>query len=166
MKKNKILEAWYKFNPIELKNEFYSLIGNRESVPLNERLFGNIYSDESGVRYIEISDSTLSELIVPESIGMGHRKDCGNLAEYRVAVFLVNGRLYVVEGHDKEGSTFADWMAGYPRLFMATYDRNTHNWVIPISELRDAFDYESPLSTGVDKELGEYIAHLYELFNW
>lgn len=169
MKKDKILEIWYNFNSSKTENEFYSIIrGGGMTSPTDGYLLGDVYaySDGDGVYHIEISNNRLSDLIVPESLSMRHQDTCVNMTTYRVAVFLVNGRLCVVEGYDKNGETVADWMDGYQRLFTATYDSLYRKWIIPLSDLRQAFKHESPLSTGVNKDLGEHISHLYQLFDW
>lgn len=171
MKKEKILEIWHTFDATNTENVFYSIIcddGVLVPIYLNDvYLFGKIYKEDSNEPYIEIAGNILSELIVPESLARGdissHAKTSST---YRVAVFLVNGRLFVIQGIDRDGMTVADTMDGYQHLFTATYDRDSYKWTIPVSDIVKAFSYESPLSTGVDKNFGEHISKLCHSFGW
>lgn len=171
MNKEKILEIWHTFDAKNTANVFYSIIADDSVVlpiPLKDvYLFGKIYTENSKEPYIEIAGNILSELIVPESLARGDIDSCSNeTSTYRVAVFLVNGRLFVVQGVDRDGITVADTMDGYQHLFTATYDRDSCKWTIPVSDIVEAFNYDSSLSTGVDKDLGKHIEKLCHSFGW
>ena len=166
MKKEKLLEIWSMFDSGESLNRFYSVVSDVDLPLLNNmRLFGKLYMNNLNEPYIEVSNNILSELIVPESLSMCHQKNSSYMTTYRVAVFSVNNRLFVVEGYDKDGKTVADLMDGYTHLFTATYDGLQRKWIIPLDELVNTFNYQ-PVSCGVNKDLGKHIMKLCQLFEW
>ena len=167
----KLLEIWCTFDANTQELYFYSIITDddidtiSQSVLHRLSLYGSVYMGDDDNPYIEIATNVLSGLIVPEALSMDHQKYHKNTT-YRVGVFWINGRIFVVEGCDHGGHTVYDDMQGYTCLFTAIYNRDSDKWIVPLSEIVNTFNHETPISLGINKNIIKHIRQLCQIFEW
>lgn len=164
--KEKLLDIRFKFKPEDQANSFCSVIADCDYYDTDYSLFGSIYMGDNNEPYIEIPTNRLSELVVPQTISMGHLRLSDNMTTYKVSVFWINNRLFVVEGYTKNGRSVGDDMGSYISLFTATYNGKTRKWEIPLCDIVNTFNHETPISLGVYKNLGNHIRKLCQIFEW
>lgn len=166
--KEKLLEIWRNFNVEKHENEFYSIIGDDIHTAGQDTLYlvGSVYMKGNNDPYIEVSTSVLQELVVPGYLSMNHQRLCQNMTTYRVGVFWLNEKMFLVEGYDTDGRKAYDDMEDYTLLFTAEYNPDTRKWIIPLSELSNAFNYETDLSSGAYRRLSDHIRKLCQIFEW